>query len=138
MQNCTCFIYSKTCVKQPLSQDQKMVFKTKHGLRQVKSIVECSKGSFLQYFRPSLSYQLSFRPLFCLFLSGRCTQVYCTCICTFYAFVHLQKMSFKAIHFNTNYKSTNLKDQFDIWLSGHKVFFMLNSTDYEIYPAYKC
>ena len=26
---------------------------------QVKSIAECSKGSILQYYRPSLSYQLS-------------------------------------------------------------------------------
>ena len=34
---------------------------------QVKSIAE--------YFRPSLSYQLSLRSLFCLFLSGRFTQV---------------------------------------------------------------
>ena len=33
---------------------------------QVKSIAEC----ILQYFRPSLSYQLSLRPLFCLFLNG--------------------------------------------------------------------
>ena len=42
---------------------------------QVKSIAECSNGSILQYFRPSLSYQLSLRPLFCLFLSGRLRQV---------------------------------------------------------------
>ena len=34
---------------------------------QVKSIAECSKGSILQYFRPSLSYHLSSRYLFCLF-----------------------------------------------------------------------
>ena len=33
------------------------------------------KGSILKYFQPSLSYHLSFRPLFCLFLSGRFTQV---------------------------------------------------------------
>ena len=44
-------------------------------LMQVESIAECSKGSILQYFRPSLSYHLSLRPLFCLFLSGRFTQV---------------------------------------------------------------
>ena len=31
--------------------------------------------SILQYFRPSLSYYLSLRSLFCLFLSGRFTQV---------------------------------------------------------------
>ena len=42
---------------------------------QVKSIAECSKGSTLQYFRPSFSYQLSLRPWFCLFLSGRFTHV---------------------------------------------------------------
>ena len=46
---------------------QKMVFKTDYCLMQVKSI--------LQYFRPSLSYHLSFRSLFCLFLSGRLRQV---------------------------------------------------------------
>ena len=32
---------------------------------QVKSIAECSKGSILQYFRPS-SYHLSLKSLFCL------------------------------------------------------------------------
>ena len=42
---------------------------------QVKSIAECSKGSILQYFSPSLSYHLSLRSLLCLFLSGRFTQV---------------------------------------------------------------
>ena len=52
-----------------------MVFKTEYRLIQVKSIAECSKGSILQYFRSSLSYQLSLRPLFCLFLCGRFTQV---------------------------------------------------------------
>ena len=41
---------------------------------QVKSIAECSKGSILQYFQPSLSYHLSLRSLFCLFLSDRFTQ----------------------------------------------------------------
>ena len=55
----------------------KMFFKTDYRLMQVKSIAECSKGSILQYFRPSLSYQLlSLKPLFCLFLSGCLTQVF--------------------------------------------------------------
>ena len=45
-----------------------MVFKTNYWLIR-------SKGSILQYFRPSLSYQLSLRSLFCLFLSGRFTLV---------------------------------------------------------------
>ena len=52
-----------------------MVFKTDYHLMQVESIAECSKGSILQYFRPSLSYHLSLRLLFCLFLSGCFTQV---------------------------------------------------------------
>ena len=34
------------------------------------------RGSILQYFRPSLSYHLSLRSSFCLFLSGCFTQVY--------------------------------------------------------------
>ena len=42
---------------------------------QVKSIAECSKGSILQYFWPSLSYHFPLRPLFCLFLSGCLRQV---------------------------------------------------------------
>ena len=42
---------------------------------QVKSIAECSPWSILQYFQPSLSYHLSLRSLFCLFLSGRLRQV---------------------------------------------------------------
>ena len=33
---------------------------------QVKSIAECSEGSILQYFRPSLSFHLSLRSGFCL------------------------------------------------------------------------
>ena len=42
---------------------------------QVRSIAECSIGSIPQYFWPSLSYNLSLRPLFCLFLSGLFTQI---------------------------------------------------------------
>ena len=35
-------ISSKTCVKRPLSKDQKLVFKTNYHLMQVKNIAECS------------------------------------------------------------------------------------------------
>ena len=38
-------VYSKTCVKQPLFKDRKLVFKTNYSLMQVKSIPECSMGS---------------------------------------------------------------------------------------------
>ena len=67
--------YSKTCVKRLLSKDRKLVFKANYPFMQVKSSAECSKGSILQYFRPSLSYHWSLRYLFCLFLSVCFTQV---------------------------------------------------------------
>ena len=65
----------KTCLKQSLKKKTRMVFKTDYHLMQVKSIAECSKGSILQYFWLSLSYHLSLRSLFYLFLSGRLRQV---------------------------------------------------------------
>ena len=40
-----------------------------------ESIAESSKGSILQYFRPSLSYHLSLRIFVCLFLRGCFTQL---------------------------------------------------------------
>ena len=52
-----------------------LTFKINYRLMQVKSIAECSKGIILQYFRPLLSYHLSFRSLFCLFLNDRYTHV---------------------------------------------------------------
>ena len=64
-------MYSKTCVKRPLSKDPKLVYKTNYRVMQVIRITECSKGSMLQYFRSSLSNHLSLRSLFCLFLSCR-------------------------------------------------------------------
>ena len=45
---------------------------------QVKRIAECSNGSILQYFRPSLSYHLYIRSLLCLFWSDRLRQVQVT------------------------------------------------------------
>ena len=43
---------------------------------QVKSTAECSKGSILHYFQPPLSYHLSLRSLFCLFLSSPFTHFF--------------------------------------------------------------
>ena len=72
----TC-MYSKICLKQPLKKNTKiwLVHKTDYHFMQVRGIAECSKGSILQCFQPSLSYHLSLRPLFCLFLSDRLRQV---------------------------------------------------------------
>ena len=69
------YMYSKTCVKRPLSKRPKLGFKTNYRLMQVKRFAECSKWSILQYFRPILSCTLLSRSLFCLFLSGHFTQV---------------------------------------------------------------
>ena len=45
-------------------------------------------GGILQYFRPTLSYHLSFRPLFCPFLSGRLKDRFdCTLLETSFASV---------------------------------------------------
>ena len=85
-------LYSKTCVKQPLSNRPKMVSKMDYRLMQVKSIVECSKGSIMQYFWPSLSYQLSLRPIFCLILSGRFTQVLLYALNGFFLLVWYNKL----------------------------------------------
>ena len=53
-------------------KDKKLVFKINYRLMQIK-------GSILQYFRPLLSYHLSLRSLFCLFLSGHFFhRFYCT------------------------------------------------------------
>ena len=57
------------------NEHQKLIFITDYRLMQVKSIAECSKGSILQYFQPSLKYYFALRPLFCLFLSGALRQV---------------------------------------------------------------
>ena len=67
--------YSKTCVKRPLSKRPQIGFQDQFSLNAGQSIAECSKWSILQYFRPSLSYHLSKRSLFCLFLRSRSTQV---------------------------------------------------------------
>ena len=49
-------MYSKTCLKPPLQKGQKLVFMTVYHFMKVQCIAECSNGSILQYFQPSLSY----------------------------------------------------------------------------------
>ena len=55
-------------------EDQKLVFKTDYRLMQVKSIAECSKGTFCNTFDLD-SATICHYHLFCLFLSGRLSQV---------------------------------------------------------------
>ena len=67
--------YSKTCLKWPLKKKtKKCFFKTDYCFNAGQKY--CRMLSILQYFRPSSSYHLSLRPLFCLFLSGR-LRLYC-------------------------------------------------------------
>ena len=68
-------MYSKTCLKQPPQKGPKISFQDRLSLNAGQKFAECSNGSILQYFQPSLSYHLSIRPLICLFLSGRFRQV---------------------------------------------------------------
>ena len=62
--NVTICLYSKTYVKRPLSKRPKIGSQDQLSLR----------GRILQCFWPSLSYNLSLRSLFFLFLSSRFTQ----------------------------------------------------------------
>ena len=73
--------YSKTCVIRPLSKRRKIVFHNQLSLNVGQKY--CRMLPILQYFRPSLSYHLSSRSLFCLFLSGRFTQVLLYCVTPF-------------------------------------------------------
>ena len=49
-------MYNKTCVKRQLSKRPQIGFQDhlSYHLMQVKSIAECSNGSILQYFQPSI------------------------------------------------------------------------------------
>ena len=67
-----CVSTVKPVLNSHYQKDKKLVLKTVYHLMQVKSIAE---WSILQYFRPSLSYHLTSRSLFCLFLRGRLRQV---------------------------------------------------------------
>ena len=58
-----------------LKQRPKIGFQDPLLLNTVQKYCRMLQESILQYFRPSLSYHLSLRPLFCLFLGDRLRQV---------------------------------------------------------------
>ena len=68
-------VNSKTCLKRPHSKRPKIGFQDQLTHNAGQNYCRWSKGSILQYFRPSLSYPLSLRPLFWLCLSGHLRQV---------------------------------------------------------------
>ena len=71
--------YSETCLKRPLKKKTKIGFQDRLSLNAGQKYCRMFLESILQYFRPSLSYHLSLRPLFWLFLSGRLRQVLLYC-----------------------------------------------------------
>ena len=73
-ENCKFIWYSKTCVKQPPSKRPKIGFQDQLLLNAGQKYFRMLQGEH-SAIRPSLSYQFSLRYLFCLFLSGRFTQV---------------------------------------------------------------
>ena len=57
-------------------KDHKLVFKTSYRLMQVKNwFSSIAVKGILQFFRPSLSYHLLLRTMFCLFWSDQFTQI---------------------------------------------------------------
>ena len=62
------------CKRATLKKRLKIGFPDQLSLNADQKYAECSTGSILQYFHPSLGYHLSLRSLFCLFLSGCFTQ----------------------------------------------------------------
>ena len=68
--------YSKTCLKGHSENDQKLVFNLNQlSLNEGQKYCRMLQGEHLQYFRPSLRYNLSLRSLFCLFLISCLRQV---------------------------------------------------------------
>ena len=65
----------KTCHKWPLQRRPIIDFQDRLSLNAGQKYCRMLQESIQQYFQPSLSYHLSLRPLFCLFLSGRLRQV---------------------------------------------------------------
>ena len=92
-----CILTADYTVKPVLSGHSKK--KTNYRLMQVKSIAECSKGSILQSFRPSLSYHLLLRSLFCLFLSGclRHVLLYWQPTCIYFMFCGVHRLIVRLI-----------------------------------------
>ena len=76
-QNAFNYIFSRKPVKRPFSKRQKIGFQDQllFNVGQKNCSLLTLEGSTLQYFLPSLSYHLSLRSLFPLFLSGHFTQV---------------------------------------------------------------
>ena len=68
-------VYSKTCLKRRLKKETKIGFKDRLLLIAGQKYCRMLQREHSAILTPSLSYHLSLRSLFCLFLSGRLIQV---------------------------------------------------------------
>ena len=75
--------YNKTCFKRPLKNNTKIGFQGRLSLNAGQKYCRMLQECILLYFIPSVSYHLSKRPLFCLFLSGHLRQVLLYCVSFF-------------------------------------------------------
>ena len=65
----------KPVLSRHTNRRRKISFQDRLSLNAGQKYCRMLQESILQYFQPSLSYHLSLRPLFCLFLSGGLRQV---------------------------------------------------------------
>ena len=65
----------KPVLSSHLKIDKTKNFMTNVSLMEVERIAECSPWTILQYFWPALNDNWSWKPIFCLFESGRFTHV---------------------------------------------------------------
>ena len=94
---------------------------------EVKSIAECSNGSIQQYFRPSLSYHLSLRSLFCLFLSVAVLHKrYCTCVSKKTDTCILLEPKYKRCRFSRQLKLTSSLNLFSSMWSSWRFHWLIN------------
>ena len=80
--------HSKTCLKRSFKKNTKIGFQYKLSLNAGEKYCR-SKGSILQYFRPSLSYHFPLRPWFCPLSVGRLRQVFQTILIEYAQIIHI-------------------------------------------------
>ena len=68
-------VIQQHCLKRPLMNRSKIDFQDRLLLNAGQKYCRMLQESILQNFRPTLSYHMSLKPLFCLFWSGLLRQV---------------------------------------------------------------
>ena len=76
-------VYSKTCLKQPLSKSPKIGFQDQLSLNAGQKYCRMLQWEHSAILSTFIKLPFSLRSLFCLFLSGRFTQAFT--VCNFYS-----------------------------------------------------